>query len=154
MFTKKRISHFPVFVLWNSPSRRTHDDFLCVSYSDRHPCVGPYSVPFIQFFRFVSIHRNINMASTTTTTTALIRTIRLLHTTVQGTRRSPSSVVRNGEQPIEHALRNVVFHPKYFPTFLGFTCVVSGVAGFQFMEYLKCEVSAMNRALKSNDYDA
>jgi hypothetical protein len=73
----------------------------------------------------------------------LVRTIRLFHTVQGGT----TAFIRRGEKPNEGTLRNLAFDPKYFPVFLGVTCVVSGVAGFQFVESLKTCVPVMNRAL-------
>lgn len=76
---------------------------------------------------------------------ALVKTIRLFHS-VHGT----SMAIRNGEKPVEEAIRKVAFHPQNFPAFLTLTCLVSGVAGFELMESIRRQVPAVNDALNGS----
>ena len=70
------------------------------------------------------------------------RAIRMFHS-VHGT----SLAIRRGEKSMEDVARAAVFTPQYFPAFLGVSCLVSGVAGYQFMESLKRQVPAVEVAL-------
>ncbi len=58
-----------------------------------------------------------------------------------------SIAIRSGEKSMEDVARAAVFTPQNFPAFLGLTCLVSGVAGFQFMESLKRQVPGVEAAL-------
>jgi hypothetical protein len=58
-----------------------------------------------------------------------------------------SVAIRRGEASMEDMLRASVFTPKNFPTFLGLTCTVSGLAGWQMMESIKKQVPGVKEAL-------
>lgn len=72
----------------------------------------------------------------------LSRAIRMFHT-VHGT----SAAIRRGEASMEDVLRAQLFSPKYFPTFLGLTCAVSGLAGWEMMESIKRQVPGVKETL-------
>ena len=44
-------------------------------------------------------------------------------------------------------LRATVFSPRYFPSFLGLTCTVSGLAGWNMMESIKRQFSGVKESL-------
>ena len=61
--------------------------------------------------------------------TQVTRAVRFL-STVHGT----TAAVRAGEKTVDDVAKATIFSPKYFPKFLIFTCTVSGMVGFQYMD--------------------
>ena len=48
-----------------------------------------------------------------------------------------STALRAGEKNVDDLARATIFSPQYFPAFLACTMTMSGIAGYQYMGYLR-----------------